>query len=59
MPYQDQNMGHSQGSASFQHQGLVMSKVPSKLSGIQVNQSSNSGKEGSQGAAAAAVALPN
>ena len=44
MPYQDHG---SQGGAGFQHHGLAMSKVPSKLSGIQVNQSQNSNKDAS------------
>jgi hypothetical protein len=51
MPYQDQH--NSQGGAGFHHP-LGMNKVPSKLSGIQINNAQQN-----TGAAAAVVALPN
>jgi hypothetical protein len=45
--------GGSQGGGSFSqaHHGLVMSKVPSKLSGVQISQGNSGG--------AAAVPLPS
>ena len=50
LPYQDNivvAVGGSQGGGSFTnphghgHHGFMMNKVPSKLSGIQLNQSTN------------------
>lgn len=66
LPYQDNivvAVGGSQGGGSFTnahghgHHGFMMNKVPSKLSGIQLNQSQSTNATGAT-SGAAAVALP-